>query len=154
MYLAIIPLMIFFLWLENRFHKVTSKQYFFRLILAMFGYLFDSLFESAQLITFNGLTEEGALGFAPLWLLAMWAWFALTLSACYQWLNYKPLIAISFAAVFGPLAYWGASKISSVLIINPLYFTTISSLFWGSLFAFIFLLEGVKQTFVLYPADK
>jgi hypothetical protein len=52
------------------------------------------------------LTPDGA----PLWILAMWASFALTLRHSMTFLLRRPMVALVFGAVGGPLAYLGASR--------------------------------------------
>lgn len=49
-------------------------------------------------------------GGAPLWILAMWASFALTLRHSMTFLLRRPMVALVFGAVGGPLAYFGASR--------------------------------------------
>lgn len=52
------------------------------------------------------LTPNGA----PLWIIAMWASFALTLRHSMTFLLRRPMVALVFGAVGGPLAYLGASR--------------------------------------------
>ena len=47
---------------------------------------------------------------APVWILAMWAGFALTLNHSMAFLRGRWLAAFGFGAVGGPLAYWGAAR--------------------------------------------
>ncbi|PJM71467.1 DUF2878 domain-containing protein [Achromobacter ruhlandii] len=47
---------------------------------------------------------------APLWILALWAAFALTLNHSLAYLRPRPWLACVFGAVGGPLAYWGAAR--------------------------------------------
>lgn len=49
-------------------------------------------------------------GGAPLWLLAIWASFALTLRHSMTFLSGRPLVALLFGAIGGPLAYLGAAR--------------------------------------------
>lgn len=49
-------------------------------------------------------------GGAPLWLLAIWASFALTLRHSMTFLSGRPLVALIFGAIGGPLAYLGAAR--------------------------------------------
>lgn len=56
--------------------------------------------------------NEAALppGGAPLWILSMWASFALTLRHSMTFLLGRPFLALAFGALGGPLAYLGASR--------------------------------------------
>ncbi|MDH1180365.1 DUF2878 domain-containing protein [Achromobacter mucicolens] len=47
---------------------------------------------------------------APLWILALWAAFALTLNHSLVYLRSRPWMACVFGAVGAPLAYWGAAR--------------------------------------------
>jgi hypothetical protein len=47
---------------------------------------------------------------APVWILAMWAGFALTLNHSMAFLRGRWLAATAFGAIGGPLAYWGAAR--------------------------------------------
>jgi hypothetical protein len=49
-------------------------------------------------------------GGAPLWLLAIWISFALTLRRSMRFLMDRPLAAVAFGAIGGPLAYLGAAR--------------------------------------------
>ncbi len=47
---------------------------------------------------------------APIWILALWAAFALTINHSMTFLCGRPLVAALFGAVGGPLAYLGAAR--------------------------------------------
>lgn len=47
---------------------------------------------------------------APLWILALWACFALTLNHSLAYLRQHPWLACVFGAVGGPMAYWAAAR--------------------------------------------
>jgi hypothetical protein len=49
-------------------------------------------------------------GGAPVWILALWISFALTLTRSLGWLMRRPAAAIALGAVGGPLAYLGAAR--------------------------------------------
>jgi hypothetical protein len=67
-------------------------------------------------LALSGLIDYGAddialpPGGAPLWILSMWAAFALTLRHSLGVLSRKPLLAFIVGAIFGPLAYIGAER--------------------------------------------
>jgi len=47
---------------------------------------------------------------APIWILALWSAFALTLNHSMTFLRGRPMVAALFGAVGGPLAYLGAAR--------------------------------------------
>jgi len=50
-------------------------------------------------------------GGAPLWILALWGAFALTLNHSLGWLRQRPLLAMLLGAAGGPLAYAAAERL-------------------------------------------
>ena len=66
----------------------------------------------------GALTASGALRYAaaepglpaPVWILGMWAAFAMTLRHSLRWLLPHAWLAALFGAIGGPLAYWGAAR--------------------------------------------
>jgi len=47
---------------------------------------------------------------APIWILVLWAGFALTLNHSLAALRQRPALAVAFGALGGPLAYWFAGS--------------------------------------------
>ena len=147
LYWLAVPLILFFFVYEYKTDEPTGKQYRNRFLIAVGGCLADSLFSAFQLIRFSQDSH-----FIPIWLILMWILFALAFSSCYRWLHGKPALAIGFAAIFGPGAYWGATQLANVEILHPVTFTLFSSLFWGGLFAVIFINRSISQ--VLFSLTK
>jgi len=54
-------------------------------------------------------------GGAPLWILALWAAFALTLNHSLAWLRRHSLLAALLGAVGGPFAYLAAAKLANAV---------------------------------------
>jgi hypothetical protein len=52
-------------------------------------------------------------GFAPLWLLVLWANLALTANGCLAWLHGRYVLAGVFGATGGPLAYYAGIKLGA-----------------------------------------
>jgi len=69
---------------------------------------------------------------APAWIAALWVAFAMTLQHSLQWLMARPLVAVLFGAIGGPLAYWGASRgFDAVAFAMPVHATILLSIGWG-----------------------
>lgn len=49
-------------------------------------------------------------GIAPIWILALWMGFALTFNHSLAYVMRRPLLAVLFGALGGPLSYWIASR--------------------------------------------
>ena len=69
---------------------------------------------------------------APAWIVTLWVAFAMTVQHSLQWLMARPLVAVMFGAVGGPLAYWGASRGFDAVQFNmPMQATLALALGWG-----------------------
>jgi hypothetical protein len=85
-----------------------------RLMLAAvsMGLLADSLLVATGLVSYpNGTWIPG---FAPYWILAMWAMFATTLNMSMRWLRGRTLLAALLGAIFGPLAYLAGEELGAI----------------------------------------
>ena len=93
----------------------TARADFALAAVAVFiGLLLDTLYIRAGLIAYNGeLLWSGA---APLWILALWANFALTMNGCLGWLRQRRMLAAALAFVCGPLSYYGGIAVGTATI--------------------------------------
>ncbi len=57
-------------------------------------------------------------GFAPLWILALWALFATTLDVSMRRLQTRPLLAAVFGLIGGPLSYLGAARLGACELVE------------------------------------
>lgn len=55
----------------------------------------------------------------PLWILALWVAFAMTLNHSMAWLGGRPGWSFALGAAGGPLAYWGASRSWQAVVFEP-----------------------------------
>jgi len=58
-------------------------------------------------------------GFAPAWILALWALFASALREPLRWLHTRPWLAMAFGAIGGPLSYAAAARMGACLFDDP-----------------------------------
>jgi hypothetical protein len=72
-----------------------------------------------------------AEGFAPAWILILWANLALTLNGCLGWLKNRYLLAGILGAIGGPLSYFGGIKLGAATITTglPLVLAVIAIIF-------------------------
>ena len=84
------------------------------LIALVIGAVFDQMILSLGLIQYNNNGWSASM--VPVWILALWLAFALTLNVSMRWLRGKYLVALVFGAVGGPLAYMGAQKLGAVTL--------------------------------------
>ncbi len=73
-------------------------------VVAVIGLLVDSGYVMAGLMQFATPIPSSEL--APIWIVAMWVSFALTLNHSMAWLKGKETMAVVFGALGGPFAYW------------------------------------------------
>ncbi len=120
---------LLFLSLNWRLKSISKKQLTAIALMIVIGIFVDFLLASFQLIQFSNSTT------LPIWLVCLWIWFGVTFFTCYQWMQKLNLaFVLVIGGIFGPIAYWGASLISSIIILSPIGFTLISGAFWGGLF--------------------
>lgn len=77
------------------------------------GLVVDGLLGASGLLVYAAANDPRAL--APLWILALWAGFALTLTHSLAFFARRPLAAASFGLLGGPLAYAGAATVAGAV---------------------------------------
>lgn len=77
-------------------------------IALLLGLLVDSAFAASGWLRF---AEPWPWAWAaPIWIMSLWAGFALTLNHSMRFLRDRPVFAALFGFVGGPLAYWTAAR--------------------------------------------
>ncbi len=77
-------------------------------VVAVAGACMDSLMAGSGLIAYADPIPSAHL--APLWIMAIWLSFALTLRHTFRFLHGRPWLAALLGGVGGPLAYWSAGR--------------------------------------------
>lgn len=80
----------------------------------LMGLLVDGLLGASGLLVYAAATEPHAL--APVWILALWAGFALTLTHSMAFFARRPLASMLFGLLGGPLAYAGAAAVAGAVV--------------------------------------
>jgi hypothetical protein len=80
-------------------------------IAVLIGLVAETLIIRAGLLTYAH--NLPAAGFAPAWILILWANLALTLNGCLSWLKSRYLLAAILGAIGGPLSYFGGIKLGA-----------------------------------------
>ena len=81
------------------------------------GFAVDSMFAQAGLIGYGAAYPWPQL--APLWIVALWASFALTLNHSLAYLQTHLLLAALLGAIGAPLAYSAAARWGALTLIAP-----------------------------------
>lgn len=108
----------------------------------LMGMLIDGGLAAAGLVRYS--SPHPAL-FAPIWILGIWAAFALTLNHSLAFLHGRPLVAGLLGAVGGPLAYSAAREFGALSFAEPAS---------GSLFALACAWAVAMALLVIYPRSR
>lgn len=85
--------------------------------IAALGFCVDSLYVLTGLVAFDAPWPSAFL--APIWIVAMWANYALTLNHSMRWFQDHLIIAASVGAVAGPGAYLAGRALGAVEFLVP-----------------------------------
>jgi hypothetical protein len=81
-----------------------------------FGAVWDSLLRAAGLMHY---LSAGPTFLAPAWILSMWGLFGTTLNVSLRWLRGRPVLALLFGAIGGPMSFWAGQRLGAVQITGP-----------------------------------
>ena len=90
------------------------------LVAIVLGTMADSLMAASGLAVYAAPVPSAQL--APVWIIALWAGFALTLNHSLSWMTRRPLLAAVLGGTLGPLSYlvagrvWGAVNFAEPLL--------------------------------------
>lgn len=89
------------------------------------------------LLSRSGIVDYAAAGpfegWAPAWILAMWALFAITLREPLRWLHGRPLVAALFGGIGGPLSYAAAAGFGACRFPDPQLAMVVLALGWAAI---------------------
>lgn len=98
------------------------------------GVAIDTLFAASGWIQYA--LPWTMIGFAPLWIIALWLSFSFTLNHSMSFLRNNYFLAASFGFIGGPLAYWCADRVFNVIG-------------YGTNFTYVMLALGICWGFVI-----
>lgn len=75
---------------------------------AVLGFLLDGSLIRTGLASYAAPWPSAS--FAPVWILALWASFAMTFTQSLAWIQRRLWLAVPFGLIGGPLAYLGAAR--------------------------------------------
>jgi hypothetical protein len=90
---------------------------------------------------------------APIWILVLWANFALTMNGCLRWLQGRYLLAAALGSVGGPLSYWGGVQLGAATAIAPLPAILLPLAVIYALITPLLLLAASRLPFILAETD-
>jgi len=134
--------------LHLHFSKRPGRELSLVLSAVLIGLFADSLLVFAGLVSYPSGTWID--GFAPYWILAMWAMFATTLNVSMKWLRRRHTLAAAIGAVGGPLAYLAGQQMGAITFLQPLLSLIALSVIWAVamplLMALATRMDGVSET--------
>jgi hypothetical protein len=86
------------------------------LVAAVIGFAVDTLWVQLGWIEFRSALPWSTA--APVWIVAMWMGFALTLNHSLSALKSRFAVAVAFGVIGGPLAYWIAASVWGAAVIE------------------------------------
>ena len=129
---------IFAAWQLARSAERALESRLILLALAL-GALLDGTLAAAGLLHYAAPAPALPPGGAPVWILALWLAFALTLNRSLRWFQGKTLRSALFGALGGPLAYAAAARLAgAVTFAAPMWRgETALGAGWGAAFALL-----------------
>jgi hypothetical protein len=111
-------------------------------VAAGLGLVVDGALSASGWLLYAAPAPALPAGGAPLWILALWTSFSLTLTRSLAWLCGHPGWAMALAGLGGPLAYWSAARgFHAVRFVPPSYrAVTALAAGWALAISLLFLL--------------
>lgn len=101
------------------------------LVAAACGLVIDGVLSGSGAVVFAASLPSVPPGGAPLWMLTLWAAFALTLRHSVRAVTARPVLAALLGAVGGPMAYLGAARATGAVSFPEPSGTTLAMLAGG-----------------------
>jgi hypothetical protein len=99
------------------------------LITAAIGLIWDTCMVQTQIIRF---ASAGSLvGFAPLWIIMVWAQFATTLNISLRWLHGRWVLASALGMSAAPLSYLAGQRMGALVFPHQTTSLLVIALGWG-----------------------
>ncbi len=136
--IGIVMVAILVAWHLIRVRPLRTEALLIALAAAI-GFSLDSLLQSTGWVSFAG--DPGG-GFAPLWMVALWANFATTLNVSLRALQRHPWLAGVLGAWGGPGAYWAGAQLGAMVVYNATATYSALAVAWGLLTPLLLALAG------------
>lgn len=94
--------------------RETLAEFAFVVAVGLAGAALDSGMSAAGLIQYPTSEAGWAFGVVPPWIAALWVLFATLPRYSLRWLSGRPLLAVLFGAVGGPLSFLAGSKLGVI----------------------------------------
>ena len=115
---AVIAALLFAAW-QLAISRERGAEVRLVLVAIALGVVLDGALAATDLVRYAAASPALPPGGAPVWILALWVAFALTLNRSLGWLTGKPLVSLLLGAIGGPLAYRAAGKLGAASLSVP-----------------------------------
>ena len=122
------------------------------LVLIPLGFVVDSIYAASGMITYASHWPHPDI--APVWIIALWIAFGLTIRHSMRVLVEKPLVGAILGAIFGPVSYWFAGNVWGAAQFNwptPVWFSVIGVSWAGVMLLCTWLLRVEERELAAGP---
>lgn len=116
--LALGPFLVLHLWLTPA--ELRRQELAFALGIGAVGLALDSVLFALGATGYAGVPAGWPVLLVPPWIVALWVAFA-TLPGIMRWLHGRPLLAVLFGAIAGPLSFWFGERLGAVIRPDPVF---------------------------------
>ena len=120
--------MLVFILLHLSLITRNKNDYLLIPIGIFFGILVDGLFKNFGLVQYLG---NSSLYLPPLWIIAMWAGFCLTINHSLAWLKGNMVLSFLLGFIFGPLSYLAGQKMGVIIFNFDIFTLFVLAFAWG-----------------------
>jgi hypothetical protein len=100
------------------------------LLAGLLGLMVDTVTVQAGIFHFP--SQLGPSSLAPMWIVALWMQFGMTLHYCFSWLSGRYWLSSAMGAVGGPLSFLAGARLGAVEILSPVGINLVLlGLLWG-----------------------
>lgn len=111
------------------------------------GLVWENLLTFSGLLTYPTAQFYGVL--APVWIIVMWPLLAITLNQSLRWMKGRPMLAVLFGAIGGPMAFLAGEKLGAVTFNTSVMTLTVLAIGWAVLFPLLMKLAERHDGFAI-----
>lgn len=127
------------LLIHGQFVVSQQREWLGIACIVLIGLLVDNILARFMVFQF----QSPLLWNIPVWLVCIWALFASTLLHSLHWLKNHVGLSMALGAVAAPASYFAGSKMASVIMLEPVYYSLLPiALSWAILMPLFYRIMG------------
>ena len=142
--LVLLPVAAIHLWMTPR----PAVEIRLVLAAALIGGVWDSVLVATGLLVYDG--GQLAPAMAPLWIVSLWAGFAMTMNVSMRWMRDRRVLGALLGATVAPISFFGGARLGAVSMPDPVAAGAALAVGWSILMP---LLLTLAARFDGWPAD-